>query len=209
MSTLVVKKLNEINGKDFFSIQKEIKELSWNAIAASPWKVDFPYSPVAEFQIGHTDSFVILHYAVEEEFLKAQYTRSNENVWEDSCVEFFISLDHKQTYYNFEFNILGTGLIGYGPAVKSERRRLDSTVVEEVNTYTSVRKINGKKKWNLILQIPKAIFSNTEWSGKTLHANFYKCGDELPTPHFIAWNMIDHPTPNFHRPEFFGELIVE
>jgi hypothetical protein len=209
MSTLVVKKINEIKGTDFFSIQEEIKDLSWNSIAASPWKTDFPYSPVVEFQIAHTDSFVILHYAVEEEFLKAQYIRSNENVWEDSCVEFFISLDNKQSYYNFEFNVLGTGLIGYGTAVKSERKRLDGAVIDAVNTYTSVRKVDGQKKWNLILQIPKTIVDTTQWSGRTIHANFYKCGDELPQPHFIAWNNIDYPTPNFHRPEFFGDLIIE
>ncbi|MBE8720483.1 carbohydrate-binding family 9-like protein [Sphingobacterium pedocola] len=209
MSTLVVKKINEIKGTDFFAIREEIKDLSWNSVAESPWKADFPYSPVVGFQIAHTDSSVILHYAVKEEFLKAQYIRSNENVWEDSCVEFFISLDNKESYYNFEFNILGTGLIGYGSAVKAERKRLAAGMIDAVNTYSAVCKVDGQKKWNLILQIPKTIIGTTEWSGRRLHANFYKCGDKLPNPHFIVWNNIDHPTPNFHLPEFFGDLIIE
>jgi hypothetical protein len=40
-------------------------------------------------------------------------------------------------------------------------------------------------------------------------ANFYKCGDELPTPHFLSWNPIEWKEPSFHRPEQFGKLIFE
>ena len=42
--------------------------------------------------------------------------------------------------------------------------------------------------------------------GMTLRANFYKCGDDTAQPHYIAWNAVDHPTPNFHLPQYFGEL---
>jgi hypothetical protein len=42
--------------------------------------------------------------------------------------------------------------------------------------------------------------------GKKCRANFYKCGDDLPEPHFLAWNMINTEEPDFHRPEFFGTL---
>ena len=37
-------------------------------------------------------------------------------------------------------------------------------------------------------------------------ANFYKCGDDLPEPHFVSWNKIEAPTPNFHLPKYFGEI---
>jgi hypothetical protein len=40
-------------------------------------------------------------------------------------------------------------------------------------------------------------------------ANFYKCGDETPEPHFLSWNPIDLPKPNFHVPQFFGQLELE
>ena len=35
---------------------------------------------------------------------------------------------------------------------------------------------------------------------------FYKCGDKLQTPHFLSWNPIDLPKPDFHCPAFFGLL---
>jgi hypothetical protein len=37
-------------------------------------------------------------------------------------------------------------------------------------------------------------------------ANFYKCGDELSQPHYLSWNNIKSGKPNFHLPEFFGEI---
>ena len=42
--------------------------------------------------------------------------------------------------------------------------------------------------------------------GRTMRANFYKCGDLLPRPHFLSWNAISLPRPDFHCPEFFGTL---
>ncbi|MDE6269894.1 MAG: hypothetical protein K2M12_03440, partial [Muribaculaceae bacterium] len=42
--------------------------------------------------------------------------------------------------------------------------------------------------------------------GKQLRANFYKCGDLLSTPHFLSWNRVDTPHPDFHRPEYFGAI---
>ena len=49
----------------------------------------------------------------------------------------------------------------------------------------------------------------TNLDGKTVRANFYKCGDKLQTPHFLSWNPIGLEKPNFHCPEFFGTLSFE
>lgn len=191
---------------NFESLRFAFRELDWHPIANAPWQNEFPYVPTVKFQIAYDSEHIFIHYFVQEEFVKANYIRANENVWEDSCVEFFISFDNKETYYNFEFNALGTGLIGYGPAIKSERNRLTAEEIDTVDAYTQLRKINGKKEWEVGLVIPKAIFGDVSLQGNTFHANFYKCGDGLPNPHFLAWNPINLPKPNFHRPDFFGEL---
>ena len=46
-------------------------------------------------------------------------------------------------------------------------------------------------------------------SGYTFKGNFYKCGDETDYPHFGMWNPVGTEKPDFHRPEYFGELIIE
>ncbi|WP_369804276.1 carbohydrate-binding family 9-like protein [Chitinophaga sp. MD30] len=39
--------------------------------------------------------------------------------------------------------------------------------------------------------------------------NFHKCGDEMPTPHFLTWNHVSTHThtPDFHRKEDFEEIL--
>ena len=65
--------------------------------------------------------------------------------------------------------------------------------------------------WELALVIPATVFSKYPIcleEGGRLRANFYKCGDDLPVPHFVSWNPITTEKPNFHRPECFGELVL-
>ncbi|OJU09661.1 MAG: hypothetical protein BGN88_12965 [Clostridiales bacterium 43-6] len=45
--------------------------------------------------------------------------------------------------------------------------------------------------------------------GSVLHANFNQCGDETPFPHCGMWREVETDTADFHRPEFFGKLILE
>jgi hypothetical protein len=43
---------------------------------------------------------------------------------------------------------------------------------------------------------------------ESLRANFYKWGDGTSVPHYLTWSHIVTETPDFHRPEFFGELFL-
>lgn len=195
----------------YHTLSQQMETLPWQPIAHINWK-EFPYKPHVGFQIVHDNQRIFIHYSVEEEFVKAQYVHINEAVWEDSCVEFFVSFDGKESYSNIEFNVLGTGLIGTGARVREKRTRLQPEITTKIQTATTVVNVDGKKKWNIILVIPTAVFVNDKienLAGITAHGNFYKCGDSLPVPHFLSWNKIDHPTPNFHLPDFFGEIVFE
>ncbi|PRD55826.1 carbohydrate-binding family 9-like protein [Sphingobacterium gobiense] len=195
----------------YYALSQQMGTLPWQPIASVNWE-GFSYKPNVNFQMAHDSQRIFIHYSVQEEFVKAQYVHINEAVWEDSCVEFFVSFDKKVSYYNIEFNVLGTGLIGSGSRRKEERARLDPAITTKVRTATTVVNVDGKKKWNIILVIPTAVFVNDKIGslrGLTAHANFYKCGDGLPTPHFLSWSKIEHPTPNFHLPDFFGEIVFE
>jgi hypothetical protein len=45
--------------------------------------------------------------------------------------------------------------------------------------------------------------------GMKMRGNFYKCGDLTAFPHYGMWHAYDLPAPDFHRPELFGEFILE
>ncbi|MEN5235139.1 carbohydrate-binding family 9-like protein [Sphingobacterium faecium] len=200
--------------KGYQSLDKVLSAISWNEIAIANWSGDYPYVPQAKFRLAYDQNAIIIQYEIEEEVIKAQYYLHNDHIWEDSCVEFFISFDNKEHYYNFEFNPIGAGLIGYGTNIKAERSRLTEEQINQVEVFTCIERGKLGSKWNLIQYIPFNAFVHSEVTPAFLKenlifANFYKCGDHLPKPHFLSWNKINHPTPNFHLPEFFGELVFE
>jgi hypothetical protein len=61
-------------------------------------------------------------------------------------------------------------------------------------------------KWELSLIIPVEVFyyhKLDSLKNKSCLINFYKCGDELPQPHYLSWADMFSDDPNFHLPEFF------
>jgi hypothetical protein len=133
-------------------------------------------------------------------------------------MEFFFKPDPEKDdrYLNFEMNPIGTVLIGLG--IDRHGRVRVSEPSEIFNIKTSVDKddLSSYKGtyWSINYSIPfdflEKYYGKLEFtSGKKLLANFYKCGDDSKYKHFGSWNIIDLPKPDFHRPEFFGELVLE
>ena len=186
-----------------------------HAIGCVNWPEKFPYAPKVRFGIGHTGSEILLRYELREQAVIALATTNHGAVWEDSCVEFFLSLD-ETGYYNFEFNCGGTKLLGF----RKERERFVHAPEEIMRSITALSSLGhapiplqeGDIRWSLEAVIPSsALFRHeiADLTGTTARANFYKCGDALPTPHFLSWMPVHNPTPNFHLENFFGEITFE
>lgn len=179
-------------------------------IAHLPWP-SYPYKPEVSFIIAYDDDNIFLKYFVSEKTIRAKVENINGNVWEDSCVEFFIGFDD-QGYYNFEFNCLGVALVGFGKD-RSKRELIAADVIRKINTVSTIQKTSsGLIHWELSINIPLQTFvhhSFTSLQGRQCRANFYKCGDLLPEPHFLSWSDIQSPEPNFHLSQFFGSLNFE
>jgi len=191
------------------SVSNLMDALESSSLQYAPWSHAFPYQPNVRFSIAYSNHAIYLKYYVQERSVRAATTEINGPVWEDSCVEFFISFDGKH-YYNFEFNCTGTALVGYG-TTKAERRVLPPELIQTISTFSVIQNKTGdeNKHWELTLSIPLQVFLHSSiesLKGRQCLANFYKCGDLLPEPHFISWKNIDSPEPNFHLLHFFGTL---
>lgn len=178
----------------------------------TPW-VKFPYKPEVSFVIAHSTNYIFLKYFVAENAIRAVNNQVNSSVWEDSCVEFFIHFNDGKGYYNFELNCIGTQLAGFGKT-RVDRVLLQENLVASITTESCISKVKGRQSicWELSVAIPLGVFVHHNFStlsGKQARGNFYKCGDKLPEPHFVAWNDIQADGPNFHLPEFFGEVHFE
>lgn len=168
------------------------------------------------FRIAHTQNSILLHFKVKEESVRAKYGKDNGSVWTDSCVEFFSIPAGDGIYYNIECNCIGTILVGAGP-VRNNREHAPKEVTALVQRWSSLgnqpfAERIGETDWEVVLIIPYSVFFKHQidsLDGKEIKANFYKCGDELQTPHFLSWNPIQIEQPDFHRPDFFGTLEFE
>ena len=193
-----------INEVSFFldSVQR-------NKLKYFPWKA-YDYHPNVHFAIAYGTDCIFLKYYVNEKFIRAANGAANGPVYEDTCVEFFFSFENEKAYYNFEFNCVGTALIGYGET-KTERELLPAPLISKIKYQSVINNDQPGKDihWELTVAIPFSLFSHNKpdtMKGKKCRANFYKCGDSLPMPHFASWSNIKWPEPNFHLPEFFGSV---
>jgi hypothetical protein len=183
-----------------------------NPLVYEPWPGE-GFKPEVGFKMFYGDDAVFLKFLVKEKHFKAAYKQINDPVWNDSCVEFFIGFKDDEAYYNFEFNAIGTPLVGYG--IDKKRELADPSLIKSIKCIT-VNNVTGDDRlpfnWELTIAIPFTLFFKhqvTTLAGLNCKGNFYKCGDELPEPHFLCWNNILADKPNFHLPQYFGQLIFE
>jgi hypothetical protein len=183
-------------------------------IEIANWQA-YPYKPEVSFRIAHTGKEILLHYKVKEASVRAVATKDNGRVWEDACVEFFVSPDGDNTYYNFECSCIGKLLIQEG--IPGNRKSAEQDVLSSVKRWSSLgnepfdEKV-GECSWELTMIIPVTAFykhSLESLDGKKMKGNFYKCGDKLQTPHFLSWSPIQAERPMFHLPAYFGTLFFE
>jgi hypothetical protein len=189
------------------------KNAPLNKVNWLEWK-EFPYQPEVQFRIAHDDSLLFLKYYVKEEHILARRTDPNSAVHRDSCVEFFVDPIQNGNYYNFEFNCIGTTHLAYGPR-RGERTFIPAELIEnEIKTWSTLGKASFEEKsgmfeWEMVVVIPSSIFTynkDLNFSKLVSNANFYKCGDDTTKRHYLSWNPVKTPNPDFHRPEYFGIL---
>ncbi|MBR4994435.1 MAG: hypothetical protein IKY82_00055 [Alistipes sp.] len=170
---------------------------------------DFPYAPKVEFRVAHSDDAIVVMFDVEESHVRAVAMENNGAVWEDSCVEFFVGNPVGEGYFNFEINCVGTALAAFRRS-RDDADHFDDEKMARVRRFGSLKHepIDSRgegQKWWMAEVIPFSLLG-LEKAPKTLRANFYKCGDKCDQTHFLSWSPIALEKPNFHCPDFFGEL---
>lgn len=212
MKTLKVPYLPALDALDLSSVgflmeskaaREFINTINWN---------EYAYKPIVAFDIARSDSAIYIRYFVKGNSLKASYDSDDSPVHKDSCVEFFMQKEGDNRYMNFEFNCIGTC---------DAARRLSREVKESLSAeeYASIRRHSSldvhpfeEKKgiyaWELIVSIPfKVMGIDPNNLPEKIKGNFYKCADETEFPHFVSWSPIGTVEPDFHCPEFFGDIF--
>lgn len=186
----------------------EIDRFAVTSVDNVGWPGTFPYKPEVGLRLGHTDKAILVRFDVREKNAKAVTLVSNGPVWEDSCVEFFVKLPGDTHYQNFETNCIGVGLAARRTG-RNDADHFDEEKMKLVKRRSSMPcqavDMHGDCRWSVELEVPFCVLGS-ETCPEVLEANFFKCGDKTQERHFLTWNPIPTPAPDFHRPEYFGRL---
>jgi hypothetical protein len=201
--------------QDLEVISGRLDQGPFHPIDIQPWPA-FKSPAQARFALAHSGDALFIKFVVTEKDVRASYRQSNEPVYRDSCVEFFLAPGEGPTYYNLEFNCIGTCLMAYGTQDLGGRQFLSAAVIDKIRRRTWLHAGGSGAAaaitWELTAAIPLEVFCYhplATLQGLQGSANFYKCGDELPEPHFLTWNEIRAAAPNFHLPEYFGQIVFQ
>jgi hypothetical protein len=159
-------------------------------------------------------------FRVQDRYVRCVRTEYLDEVWKDSCVEFFAQPRPDRGYFNFEFNCGGAFLCSYitnperTPDGFKEFTRLPASIGQTIQARSSLPRridpeITTPVVWTLRFFIPFALFEHClgplgAIAGQVWRGNFFKCAEEISHPHWAAWAPVDEF--NFHRPNCFGNL---
>lgn len=180
------------------------------------WREGFPEMPEVTVEVSNTAEELLLRYRVKGEQLRAVTTEDHGPVWEDSCVEFFCQVPGEAYYYNFECNCIGAMVASRRRGRSEDVQPFAAEEMARIGRKCSFPRVafeerDGVFEWQVELEIPlDLIFRNRKPDfPQPLKVNFYKCADKTKKPHFLSWQPIPLPKPDFHCPQFFGEITLE
>ena len=141
---------------------------------------------------------------------RAVITEPDGDTYKDSCMEWFINCapEKGNEYLNFEANSAGILHCKLGKD-RYARRALEADI-RRPEAKAAVMEDRWQVEYFLPDETVKQVFGKDGLKpGDVLAANFYKCGDETACPHFESWSPIILEKLDFHRPDFFGRLVIE
>lgn len=182
---------------------------TWNSVPTALLDImhypAFPSPYRTEGQLVYNDRALYVHMKTTERKIRAYCSNRNDEVCEDSCMEFFIAPDSDDIrYFNFEINAIGTLLLYVC------NKRIEMVPTTDDARIFNIKSIISNDGWELFYEIPFSFM--TKYFNKispTMIANFYKCGEKTEPRHFSAWNKPQDAPSDVHRPEDFGLLIFE
>jgi hypothetical protein len=177
--------------------------------------------PKVQAKLAYDEEAVYVIFHVDDRFVCAKAQAYQDQVCEDSCVEFFFtpSADITDGYFNLEVNCGGTVMF------KHQRyHEVDEVPISQDEFYYvwlehTLPKIVDPEitepvTWVVEYRLPFSVltrYAQVEQPspGVIWRGNFYKCADSCSHPHWLTWSPIDFPEPDFHMPSQFGYLEFE
>ena len=186
------------------------KDLDIAKISEYPWSDKFPEKFPCRAACGWNEAGLnLLMYAYESP-IRAEETEFGGMPCVDSCVEFFFSPFPNETpkYINVEINPRGVCHVGVG-----EDRYHRKVYKEMIGGFRVTCSEYDGKVWAIGCLIPWSLlmenFGKIPGAGDVMKGNFYKCSGPDLHEHYGCWSRVFTPKPDYHRPEYFAEMVLK
>ena len=169
------------------------------------------FKPETYAQIVYDETGFAVKFTVKEENPQCEKTEDFMEVSEDSCVEFFMNFDpeHSDYYINIEVNAIGKM---YG-AFRTDRYNFTMLTLDEVkglNIQAAIEEGQWTVQYHISLELLQSKYPGfTLEKCKYIKGNMYQCGLCNQPEHYLSLFPVKCETPDYHRPEYFGEMKVE
>lgn len=216
MKSVHIPYIDNIDNIDLTEIRDSLIKLGTPiSIDCVNWSETYPDSRATIVYSAHSNNNLFLLFECEGSDLKAEVTDDLGPVANDSCVEFFVSpVPDTGRYWNFEFNAIGRKNVSTR-ILRPEPRRLNADELAQIAVLpseglTPFAEKSGWHSWSLLVSIPLSLLGLPNPTFPlAMKGNFYKCGAKTSSPHYLSWAPIVTDRPDFHRPEFFGDIILD
>ena len=178
--------------------------------------------PKVQAKVLYDDQAIYAIFKVEDRYVRAVAQKHQDRVCSDSCAEFFFVPGEDVTagYFNIEANCGGTVLFNWQVVPRKGQVPLTQEDLARMTIASSMPKqvdpeIAEPVTWTIEYRVPYDVLRKyqpafrTPAPGVTWRANFFKCADKTSHPHWLTWNKVNRPKPDFHVPEDFGVLRFE
>jgi len=202
-------------------IDGELDEPAWSRAAVLPPFVLNDNSAVGTecttVRIGYDDSAIYLGWTCADSDIQATFTNRDSRFWEEEVVEFFVTADKLDRYFELQWNPLG-GVFDAVIRNRLNRKGLSKGIKGDwtftANGMDSRVKVKGTvcvsvdhdEYWQVEARVPFAALDRTvPRPGEVWRGNFYRFNRNAGKPEeLLSWT----PTmcPNFHQPNRFGYL---
>jgi hypothetical protein len=179
------------------------------------------FMPETQAKLSYDQHHVYGIFKVKDRYVISEETKTNGPVSRDSCVEWFFApnQDNPLHYFNIEINAGGTILFHHVTVPRKEYRVIDEEDISKITVATSLPsvispEITSDTTYTVEFKIPISLLKKYSDvtipdNGVVWRANFYKTANRNSNPHYITWNKVENPRPDFHLPQYFGKLIFE
>ncbi len=180
------------------------------ALSERPWSA-YASAPEVFAHLAYVDGYgLAIRLVSDETELKATVNVPDGTVCTDSCMEAFLDLvpESGKGYVNLEVNPLAALHEAIGTS-RNGRRFTRELGAPPIKPLTLISPDGWEVMYVITEEHIDALYGTHPKSGDVIKANFYCCADGKKEPFYATAFKIDTPTPDYHRPEYFGELTLE